>query len=152
MYRSRARLGRTSIVPFMVVISTLLYSLTSPQNYQQTGFLFFYPLYTDYSIMCLYTSGTWLWVYFITAIMHYIANKKFSEGAYRILTGCAMYAYVSHYFYIIVVAVAIIRPFKMNFGSGLAVMLVLVNAFILVTYAFFIAVWDLAFPTDIDEQ
>jgi len=63
-----------------------------------------------------------------------------------------MYAYVSHYFYIIVVAVAIIRPFKMNFGSGLAVMLVLVNAFILVTYAFFIAVWDLAFPTDIDDQ
>jgi len=84
--------------------------------------------------------------------MHYIANKKFSEGAYRILTGCAMYAYVSHYFYIIVVAVAIIRPFKMNFGSGLAVMLVLVNAFILVTYAFFIAVWDLAFPTDINDQ
>jgi hypothetical protein len=61
-----------------------------------------------------------------------------------------MYAYVSHYFYIIVVAVAIIRPFKMNFGSGLVVMLVLVNSFILITYAFFIAVWDLAFPTDLD--
>jgi hypothetical protein len=84
--------------------------------------------------------------------MHYIANKKFSEGGYRILTGCAMYAYVSHYFYIIVVAVAIIRPFKLDFGSGLAIMLVLVNSFILITYAFFIAVWDLAFPTDLDAE
>lgn len=40
----------------------------------------------------------------------------------------------------------------MNFGSGLAVMLVLVNAFILISYAFFVAVWDLAFPTDLDGE
>jgi len=80
--------------------------------------------------------------------MHYVANKKFSEGGYVILTGCALYAYVSHYFYIIVVAVAIIRPFKLEFIPALAVELVLVNGFILITYALFVSIYTVAFPPD----
>lgn len=110
--------------------------------------MFFYPLYEDFSIRCLYTTGTWLWVYFITWVMHYIANKKFSEGSYVILTGCALYAYVSHYFYIIVVAVAIIRPFKLEFIPALFVEMVLVNGFILLSYALFISIYIVAFPPD----
>jgi len=110
--------------------------------------LFFYPLYEDFSIRCLYTTGTWLWVYFITWVMHYIANKKFSEGSYVVLTGCALYAYVSHYFYIIVVAVAIIRPFKLEFIPALFVEMVLVNGFILVSYALFVSIYIVAFPPD----
>jgi len=80
--------------------------------------------------------------------MHYIANKKFSEGSYAILTGCALYAYVSHYFYIILVAVAIIRPFKLEFIPALAVELVLVNGFILISYATFHSIYAVAFPPE----
>jgi len=78
--------------------------------------------------------------------MHYIANKKFSEGSYTILTGCALYAYVSHYFYIILVAVAIIRPFKLEFIPALFVEMVLVNGFIIITYALFVSIYMVAFP------
>ena len=80
--------------------------------------------------------------------MHYIANKMFSEGSYVILTGGALYAYVSHYFYIIVVAVAIIRPFKLDFIPALFVEMVLVNGFILLSYALFISIYIVAFPPD----
>lgn len=148
MYRTRSRWGRTPLAPFTILVFILGYSLTSPQNYQQTGFLFFYPLYQDFSIRCLYTTGTWLWVYFVTWVMHYIANKKFSEGGYVILTGCALYAYVSHYFYIIIVAVAIIRPFKLDFIPALFVEMVLVNGFILITYALFVSIYMVAFPEE----
>ena len=80
--------------------------------------------------------------------MHYIANKKFSEASYTILTGCALYAYVSHYFYIIVVAVAIIRPFKLEFIPALFVEMILVNGFILLSYALFVSIYIVAFPDE----
>lgn len=78
--------------------------------------------------------------------MAHIANKKFSEGGYTILTGCALYAYVSHYFYIILVAVAIIRPFKLEFIPALFVEMLLVNGFILITYSLFVSIYIVAFP------
>lgn len=84
--------------------------------------------------------------------MHYIANKKFSEGSYVVLTGCALYAYVSHYFYIIVVAVAIIRPFKLDFIPALFVEMILVNGFILLSYALFVSIYMVAFPEDDDRK
>jgi hypothetical protein len=84
--------------------------------------------------------------------MHYIANKKFSEGSYVVLTGCALYAYVSHYFYIIVVAVAIIRPFKLEFIPALFVEMILVNGFILLSYALFVSIYMVAFPEDDDRK
>lgn len=87
-------------------------------------------------------------MYFITWLMHHFANKKFSEGGYVILTGCALYAYVSHYFYIIVVAVAIIRPFKLEFIPALFVEMFVVNGFILITYALFVSIYMVAFPPD----
>lgn len=65
MMRTRNQLGKTVWAPFTVVAAIFLYALSSPQNYQQTGFLFFYPLYSDYTIQCLYTTGTWMWVFFI---------------------------------------------------------------------------------------
>ena len=44
------------------------------------------------------------------------------------------------------IAVGIIRPYKMEFIPGLCVMLLLVNILIAVTYAPFILVWDFFFP------
>jgi len=80
--------------------------------------------------------------------MAYVANKRFNEAAYVIFTGSALYAYVSHYFYIILVAVLLIRPFKLNFAQALILELILVNGFILVTYALFISIWMVAFPPE----
>lgn len=50
MMRTRNKYAKTVWAPFMIVLGVLFYALSSPTNYSQTGFLFFYPLYSDYTI------------------------------------------------------------------------------------------------------
>jgi len=78
--------------------------------------------------------------------MHGFANKKFNDTGYRLVTGSALYAYVSHYFYIILVAVLIIRPYKLTFMQGLVLEIVLVNLTILITYMIWTFIYDLFMP------
>jgi hypothetical protein len=146
MMRQRNKMGQTVWAPMTVMCAIFLYALSSPQNYSQTGFLFFYPLYSDYTIQCLYTSGTWMWLFFTAWMMQYIANKKFNDTAYKLLTGSSLYAYLSHYFYIIVIAVGIVRPYKITFLPALAIEIVLTNAIILVSYVILNYVYELAVP------
>lgn len=84
--------------------------------------------------------------------MHAFANKKFSENGYKILTGSALYAYVSHYFYIILIAVLIIRPYKLTFLEGLFLEVFLVNAIILLSYVIFIFLYELFVPPKKEEE
>ena len=78
--------------------------------------------------------------------MERVGNSKFNKWVYKFFVGNALYAYLSHYFWIILIAVGIIRPYKMEFLPGLVVMLLLVNILIAVTYAPFILVYDFFFP------
>lgn len=83
--------------------------------------------------------------------MHAFANKKFNDTGYRLITGSALYAYVSHYFFIILVAVLIIRPYKLTLLQGLALELFLVNATILISYLLFTLIYDLFVPKKEEE-
>ena len=78
--------------------------------------------------------------------MERVGNSKFNALVYKFFVGNSLYAYLSHYFWIILIAVGIIRPYKMEFLPGLVVMLLLVNILIAVTYAPFILVYDFFFP------
>jgi hypothetical protein len=53
------------ILPFIGLGTIVLYSFTSPMAYDDIGFIFFYPLYTDMLLKCSFTTGTWLWIYMI---------------------------------------------------------------------------------------
>ena len=146
MLRTRKEVAKTAVAPLTIVVGVLIYSLSSPQNYSSTGFLFFYPLYSDFTIMCLYTTGTWMFLYIISWIMQVIANKKFNDYAYRVLSGSSLYAYLSHYFFILVIAVTIIRPLSIPFVPALFIEFILVNAVVLLTYMFFLFIYDLIVP------
>lgn len=87
-----------------------------------------------------------MWIFVITWIMHQWANKKFNEYAYDILTGSSLYAYVSHYFYVVLIAVMIIRPYKIGFLPALAIVMLLTNGVIIITYIIFDFFWCLIFP------
>jgi len=115
-------------------------------NYSETGFLFFYPLYSDYTIQCLYTTGTWMWVYTITWLMHYAANKKFNDTAYKYICGSALYAYLSHYLWIILVAVFVIRPYKIDFLPAIFIEVFLTNFAIISTYSVLNFFYELVVP------
>jgi len=144
--RTRNKLAQTVAAPAIVLIAILLYSLSTPSNYSETGFLFFYPLYSDYSIQCLYTSGTWMWVFLVVWTMAAFANKMFNETTYKLLTGSSLYAYLSHYFFIILIAVMIIRPYKITFIPALIIEIVLTNSAILISYIILNFIYELFIP------
>ena len=91
-------------------------------NYSAMGHLFFYPLYGTFGLQCLYTTGTWIWLTTIIWIMAHIANKKFNETIYNYVSGSSLYAYVSHYFFILLISVLVVRPYKISFLNALFLM------------------------------
>jgi len=150
--RTRNKMSKTLWAPCAILAFLFIYAVSCPQNYTQTGFLFFYPLYSDYAIQCLYTTGTWLWLYTTTWLMQAFSNKKFNDTAYKLLTGSSLYAYVSHYTFIILISVFIVRPYKLGFISALFVNILLTNLIILLSYALFAWIWELIFPPKKKEE
>lgn len=87
-----------------------------------------------------------MWVFFIAWVMHAFANKKFNDTVYNLLTGSSLYAYLSHYFFIIMIAVLLIRPYKISFIPALGIEIVLTNLAILITYVILNFFYELIFP------
>ena len=96
--------------------------------------------------MSLYTTGTWMFVYMISWVMQHIANKKFDDYWYRVLSGSSLYAYLSHYFFILVIAVTIVRPFSIPFVPALFIEFILVNIVVIGSYMLFLLAYDLIWP------
>jgi len=139
MLKVRGELGDTALAPVVVVFAVLTYSITSPTVYSNMGHLFFYPLYSTYGLQCLYTTGTWCWMYFIIWMMAKIGNDKFNDTIYNYVCGASLYAYVSHYFFILILSVMIVRPYKITFIPALFIMLS--GTFLLI----FLTYWPLNF-------
>ena len=87
-----------------------------------------------------------MWIFLVAWTMHAVANKKFNDSAYKLLAGSSLYAYLSHYFFIIAIAVLVIRPYKMTFIPALITEMILTNLCILITYLIFSAIYDLIVP------
>jgi hypothetical protein len=50
--------------------------------------------------------------------MKIISNEKFSDRIYDIVVGGSMYAYITHYFWIVVVVNKVVLPYKLDFTAG----------------------------------
>lgn len=146
MLRIRKEMGDTVWAPAMVGLGLFFYSICSPMNYGGLGQLFYYPLYDDYTLQCLYTTGTWLFVFTIVWIMALISNDKFNETFYKYFTGAALYAYLSHYFFIILLAVLVVRPYKLTFPEAFSLMFFGTFVLIFITYWPLNALYELVFP------
>mmetsp|Transcript_12709 Transcript_12709/g.21410 ORF Transcript_12709/g.21410 Transcript_12709/m.21410 type:complete len:384 (-) Transcript_12709:73-1224(-) len=146
MVKKRNQLVDSVWAPLSILLFVFVYSLTSPMVYSGMGHLFFYPLYSTFGLQSLYTTGTWLWLYTIIWIMAHIANDKFHDGVYNYFCGAALYAYVSHYFFILIISVMIIRPYKVNFIPALFIMLFGTFFLIFATYYPLNFMYELVFP------
>jgi len=122
MLKKRGEMAETALAPVAVVGFLLMYSITSPMVYSNMGHLFFYPLYSSYPLQCLYTTGTWIWLYFVIWMMAKVGNDKFNNTVYNYVCGSSLYAYVSHYFFILILSVGIIRPYKLGFIPAFFIM------------------------------
>ena len=70
MVRHRTELSQSWLKPLTFGIFMLLYAICCPNTSDGFGEMFYYPLYIDhsYSLVLLYTTGTWLWVYTISML------------------------------------------------------------------------------------
>ena len=71
---------------------------------------------------------------------------------YKYVAGSALYAYISHYFFIVLWAVTIIRPYQISFIPALFIDFFLTDAVIIVTYVVFVLIWEAIFPPKKKEQ
>jgi hypothetical protein len=146
MLRMRRYLSETVIAPLTLGFFMLSYSLFSPMNYKDFGQLFFYPLYSKYWLRCFYTTGTWVFVYIIVWFMAALGNEKFNDLVYKYVTGAALYAYLSHYFFILIISVGIVRPYNLGFIPALNLMFFGTYILIFVTYWPLNAFIELLYP------
>lgn len=146
MVLGRKEIADTFVAPLFVGFCIFTYSCTSPMNYTNMGALFFYPLYSDYPLQVLHVIGTWLWVYVVVWLMAEFGNYPFNKMLYKFVSGCSLYAYLSHYFFIVVLVVAFVRPNKMGFVP--AFFLVFFGTFILIiaSYIPIALLLELCFP------
>ena len=146
MIKKRGELSESMMAPFAIVGFLFVYAITCPTNYSDMGHLFFYPLYTDFTLQVFYVLGTWAWLTAIIWSMAYFANDKFNDTFYKYFTGSAMYAYVSHYFFILVIGVFIVRPYKIGFIGAFFLMFFGTFLAIYATYIPLNMLWELCFP------
>lgn len=146
MVKARREWGDTMLAPIILISFIFVYSITTPMNHSDMGHLFFYPLYTDYWLQCLHTTGTWIWLYAIIWTMAHIGNEKFNDTIFKYVTGSAMFAYLSHYFYILLISVLIVRPYKIPFVKACALMFFGCQLMIFLTYFPLNFLYELAFP------
>jgi hypothetical protein len=78
--------------------------------------------------------------------MALISNDKFNETFYKYFTGAALYAYLSHYFWIILLSVMVVRPYKMNFPEAFCIMFFGTFVLIFITYWPLNWLYELVFP------
>ena len=115
----RAELAKTLLAPLSVGLWYCLHSFTSPMNHSDTGFLFYYPLYFKFTYQCSFVIGTWQWVYVLTWVMKEIGNEKFNEVAYDLIVGSSMWAYISHYIFIVISANYFVRPLGLSYATAI---------------------------------
>jgi len=94
------------------------YSLTSPTNIYGQGYLFYYPIYNSLTLRCLFSVGTWMWLYLICYHLSVVANSKFDEKWYNLIVGSSMYVYVFHYFWLSIVLRAVLVFTNFTFAGN----------------------------------
>ena len=63
-----------------------------------------------YTLMCFHVCGTYLWLYAVTWYMEMVGNKVFNKKIYQIVCDSALWTYVTHYFFIAIIAYWITTP------------------------------------------
>ena len=142
----RSKLSRSIVAPFLFLGGVFIMCATAPSNYTGTGSIFLYPIYSDHGIQSLYTTGTWFWLFGIMWYAESNLNDKFHEPTYDFVMACSMYGYLSHYLWIALISVYIVRPSGMNYA--LAVTLEFVGTILMIggTYLAIEKVQSLCFP------
>lgn len=100
----------------MVIIST-----TMPTVTHNEGFLWFYPLYFPFWLQSYFVIGGWYSVYYICYTNSLVTNSKFNVDVYNWVNGVSLWGYLSHYLFIVLIVVLIIRPLNLTVGPAIVI-------------------------------
>ena len=87
-----------------------------------------------------------MWVFAIIWMMAKVGNEKFNPMVYNYICGSSLYAYVSHYFFILIISVMIVRPYKIDFIPAFFIMLFGTQICIFCTYVPLNYLYELCVP------
>ena len=87
-----------------------------------------------------------MWVFTIIWVMAHVANDKFNPMIYNYVSGSSLYAYLSHYFFILLLSVLVVRPYKMTFMPAFFTMFFGTQLAIFLTYVPLNFIYELAIP------
>ena len=102
--------------PLVCMASACVVAVTAPTVTHNEGFLWFYPMYYAKFMQNLFTFGGWYWVYYYCYLCSALINKKYNEDLYNWINAVSLWGYLSHYMWIVIVVVLIIRPFEISLG------------------------------------
>jgi hypothetical protein len=87
-----------------------------------------------------------MWLFATIWMMALVGNDKFNSTAYNLICGSSLYAYVSHYFFILIISVMIVRPYKLDFIPAFFLMLFGTEFLIFATYIPLNYLYELCVP------
>lgn len=106
-------------------------AVTMPTVTQNEGFLWFYPMYYPFWLQSFYVIGGWYWVYVICFYNSIWTNKKWNEAVFNWVNEVSLWGYLSHYLWIVLVVVCIVRPLNLSLGEAIvlnfSLTLILIN-------------------------
>merc|ERR1711990_891896 len=85
-------------------------------------------------------------VYLIVWVMAEACNDEYNRIVYNFVTGASLYAYLSHYFFIVVIVVVLVRPYKMGFIPAFFLVFFGTLLLISITYIPLNLLYELVFP------
>lgn len=112
----------------------MLYAFTCPTNYSNTGFLFYYPIYFSYLYQVSYVVGSWLWVYVLMWVGKKVITQK--GDLYDAVVGAGMWAYISHYLFIVLSSEFLVRPLKLSYEIAVLCNFIVTEVAISVSHRF----------------
>ena len=78
--------------------------------------------------------GTWFWLYCVVLVCQHLLNSKFNKRWYNLIIGSSMYIYVSHYFWIVLVANMFLKA-KLNQWWNAFLLIFFAELFMFLTYS-----------------
>ena len=128
--------SKTLLMPFCFFAFGLNLAVNSPTVHKHEGDLYSYPLYVPWWLQSFHVMGSFYYVYLLSWYMKSVSNHKFNETFYEIFVGGSMWAYLSHYLWIVIVARLVVKKFELEFIPAAPIIWLLTETLILLSQLF----------------